>query len=150
MPIERTDKANRRRSQSPTRNPFRFCKDSEEYKTWEAGYKYSLYNETPNNPHKCPIIPVENQKLAKIWNEGFLALKNDSKIIPAGIYCYEKKVCPYWTVRRSYHNIQEMRQSCGYCRLLKQGDFMDNGTMLIWDQVKECGINPDFPEESET
>jgi hypothetical protein len=32
-------------------------------------------------------------------------------------------------------------QSCGYCHFILQGDWMLGGTMLLWDQCKECGIN---------
>ena len=64
----------------------------------------------------------------------------DIKLIPKGVYCYTQKndklyVCPYWSInkRRPY-------QDNGYCSFLKQGDWMV-GFGLLWDQIKECGIN---------
>lgn len=75
------------------------------------------------------------------------------KVIPHGPYCYralgaEKaangmpilkiKSCPFWKSRPD-----KPAQANGYCRFLKVGDFTGGrrGTMLLWDQVKECGIN---------
>lgn len=54
------------------------------------------------------------------------------------------KVCPYFKGRTD-----KPEQNNGYCRLLKRGDFTQGrdasgkprGTMLLWDAVKECGIN---------
>ena len=81
--------------------------------------------------------------------------------VPQGLYCYgttgvveevyddkgqvqlkhEMRRCPYWKQRKDKPD-----QLSGYCRLMKSGDWMSfdkGGTMLLWDQVKECGINPD-------
>ena len=91
----------------------------------------------------------------------------DTSIIPEGMYCYtgikmEKgvyytKLCPYWDAIK---DVDE--QECGYCHYLEEGDSYLNDTMilcdektgekstpneigipggLLWDQVKECGIN---------
>ena len=83
-----------------------------------------------------------------------LALANgrDPAIIPAGEYCYsvtsgwkkkddgtpffETQICPYWTM----HPDREHQES-GYCAFLGAGDWEENGTMLLWDQVKECAEN---------
>lgn len=78
----------------------------------------------------------------------------DESIIPRGHYCYtsdeEKnankdkddhafytKACPYWSTIR---NGEE--QSDGYCSFLEMGD--DEIAGLLWDQIKECGINNDY------
>lgn len=68
------------------------------------------------------------------------------KIVPDSIYgCIIKtKVCPYWD-----KNENEDEQMNGYCHLLKKGDWEENGTDLLWDQVKECGINHYNEEEME-
>lgn len=81
-------------------------------------------------------------------------MSKDTSKIPHGPYCYEiypidflglaKKVyrlCPYWSVRAG-----KREQESGYCSYLEKGDWMEDGTMLLWDQVKECGINTDFDE----
>lgn len=65
--------------------------------------------------------------------------------VPKGDYCYigfnnTFKVCPFWLTLKEFP-----KQSNGYCTLMEAGDFMtlgNNGTSLLWDQVKECGINP--------
>jgi hypothetical protein len=72
--------------------------------------------------------------------------------IPTGVYCYSGsrmsddpnfKVCPYWRQFDEYP-----LQESGYCTYLKLGDYMEDGTLLLWDQVKECGINEDFDIDS--
>lgn len=72
--------------------------------------------------------------------------------IPKGLYCYtiesidettfrmKTNPCPYW---RKFSD-EYPEQESGYCTYLKKGDFMEDGTFLLWDQVKECGINDDF------
>lgn len=66
-----------------------------------------------------------------------------AQIVPEGPYCYGKDGrCPYWK-----RNGMKRAQENGYCRLLKTGDWerVRNGKRmgfgLLWDQVKECGIN---------
>jgi hypothetical protein len=73
--------------------------------------------------------------------------------IPLGDYCYtligidsnigfrQVSVCPFW---RKFADKPE--QLNGYCTYLKLGDWMEDGTLLLWDQVKECGINHDLTE----
>lgn len=69
--------------------------------------------------------------------------------IPRGLYCYTPieyptvknhfrmkiKKCPFWSFNPEQH-----KQENGYCSYLKQGDWMEDGTFLLWDQCKECGI----------
>ncbi len=77
--------------------------------------------------------------------------------IPNGIYCYElieigkdkngrsiykTHVCPYWSIDRSKPN-----QMNGYCAYLDCGDWEGEGFGLLWDQVKECGINEEWNDE---
>jgi hypothetical protein len=69
-------------------------------------------------------------------------------LIPKGMYCYsalhvdEKtgvlkiRLCPYWDLKK-----ERPDQVNGYCHLLKKGDWDLSGGGLLWDQVKECGIN---------
>lgn len=70
-------------------------------------------------------------------------------IIPNGLYCYtpkqideetgrmQIKACPFLA------NVNRDTQSSGYCVYMQKGDWGDSGTLLLWDQVKECGINYD-------
>lgn len=44
--------------------------------------------------------------------------------------------CPHWELRAD-----KPAQQNGFCRLLNSGDWEDEGISLLWDQVKECGIN---------
>jgi hypothetical protein len=89
-----------------------------------------------------------------------------AEVVPHGMYCYvptgpmaervmpdgttrismPTKTCPFWA-----RNGMKREQEDGYCRLIKKGDWMPNphGTMLLWDQVKECGVNADFSEDAE-
>ena len=88
-------------------------------------------------------------------------IRRAQSVIPSGDYCYrmtgvvvgangvpslKTEPCPHWKGRKD-----RPEQRFGYCRLLKVGDYTQgrthNGkpraTSLLWDQVKECGINPD-------
>jgi hypothetical protein len=87
-------------------------------------------------------------------------LEHPEKHIPNGSYCYgENGKCPFWDIDES-----KPSQENGYCHYLKKGDWdfnSEGGTItdmktgetfhiehnpfngLLWDQVKECGINDD-------
>lgn len=78
----------------------------------------------------------------------------DTSCIPEGDYCYtyskdgNHKVCPYWSL------VKPGCPGVGHCSFLGMSDedpsldFIDDktgeriGGGLLWDQVKECGINP--------
>lgn len=83
----------------------------------------------------------------------------DTSVIPKGIYCYGvqdgKRVrCPYWSLRDD-----QPEQHNGYCSFLERGDwevkippdfpphFPTSCLSLLWDAVKECGINEDYDED---
>ena len=38
-------------------------------------------------------------------------------------------------------NPNKHHQEAGFCRYLKTGDWIDDGTWLLWDGVKECEID---------
>ena len=73
------------------------------------------------------------------WNQ-----KNLEKVIPRGLYCYnEDGACPFWD---TFPSMPE--QQNGYCHLLKTGDWEEETAVsLLWDQCKECGINPEEEED---
>lgn len=86
-------------------------------------------------------------------------VNGDERIIPEGGYCYsvlglvedenglpvmKTKPCPYWG-----RDKDQLEQSDGYCAKLKSGDWHQGGTILLWDMVKECGINERTEEEEE-
>jgi hypothetical protein len=92
--------------------------------------------------------------------------EKDTSVIPKGCYCYEHtgrmktvfheeigqhievpeiKCCPYWSKRRD-----KPYQENGYCSYLESGDWDEPSAIsLLWDQVKECGINDDIEEWEE-
>ncbi|GAG46879.1 unnamed protein product, partial [marine sediment metagenome] len=81
-------------------------------------------------------------------------------LVPSGVYCYDENgVCPFWGKNEAYP-----KQANGFCLLLGQSDwdeatcptyrcvYRKNGNPkdipdislgLLWDQVKQCGINED-------
>jgi len=72
----------------------------------------------------------------------------DTSVIPKGIYCYffnRNTPCPYWSLC-----MDKPYQENGFCSYLNQGDWEREFPSLLWDQVKECGINRDIDEEDLT
>jgi hypothetical protein len=71
--------------------------------------------------------------------------KDVERLVPHGQYCYDNNgTCIFWS-RWMEHD----EQNSGYCSLMEKGDFMSSengGTMLLWDQCKECGINDEIVE----
>jgi hypothetical protein len=94
----------------------------------------------------------------------------DISVIPQGVYCYtylkdgSYYVCPYWSKIEGGEE-----QADGYCAFLEKGDLdiqneqefkdlktgeitkgseLPFATSLLWDQVKECGINDDYKGEN--
>ena len=88
---------------------------------------------------------------------------------------YKTKLCPFldWLKRNNITNLDDF-QGTGFCHYLQKGDWFDEetgkeeehinlercqetlvvnskqeGTMLLWDSVKECGINEESPENDE-
>lgn len=102
---------------------------------------------------------MNNFNISEDMSAPVISAEEAVKVIPQGMYCYahtgqmikrqindapadqvasmpEIKLCPYWE-RRS----DKPAQQNGYCQFLRSGDWMPEGTMLLWDQVKECGVN---------
>lgn len=75
-------------------------------------------------------------------------------LIPRGPYCYTVtgelredggypiKLCRYWRRRADWP-----AQADGYCEYLKRGDNDPEGTLLLFDQVKECAVRNDDEDE---
>jgi hypothetical protein len=62
---------------------------------------------------------------------------NRNSGIPEGIYCYDKNgLCPFWDKDET-----KPEDESGYCHYLGEGDWECEHISLLWDQVKECGIN---------
>lgn len=60
-------------------------------------------------------------------------------------YCYKYDkygkftICKWWTKRYYKPN-----QCNGYCKYIKEGDWEDKTTSLLWDKCKECGVKDNF------
>ena len=76
-----------------------------------------------------------------------LKREKGTTVIPYGYYCYNgNETCPYWDVADCKHeqpksDITLQGVCCGYCWFLEKGDHQENGTSLLFDQVKKCGEN---------
>lgn len=71
-------------------------------------------------------------------------ISNLEKHIPFdSSYCYTADEQGNYIVCSFYDSHPDAGyQNDGYCHLIHCGDwFEENSTMLLWDQVKECGIN---------
>lgn len=80
-------------------------------------------------------------------------LQKDESLIPQNTpYCYTIAgtpidtsgpiniiTCPFWDI-----DDEQPEQECGYCHFIENGDWMENGTLLLWDQCKECGVSSTF------
>jgi hypothetical protein len=83
----------------------------------------------------------------------FAASGGDRSVVPAGWYCYtwnegttppSTVPCPYWA-----RVPEQEHQEDGYCALVGKGDWESGHFGLLWDQVKECDVNPRFPGEDD-
>ena len=83
-------------------------------------------------------------------------------LIPNGPYCYTPvqapceenayvfkiKSCPFWAHYSEekhgelpdYLEEYKGKYAGAYCRYLKTADGFKDGTSLLWDQIKECGV----------
>ena len=79
----------------------------------------------------------------------------DTSVIPPGLYCYSKTEKRYEADGRPYRKLLDLcpylirnpfrrYQLNGYCSFLNAGDWQEDGTMILWDQCKECGENDDM------
>jgi hypothetical protein len=83
------------------------------------------------------------------------ANKDESLIPNNSSYCYESitqskteagvfpitNLCPYWRIASD-----KPETLSGYCLFLKEGDWEEDGTMALFDQLKNCDINNDFED----
>ena len=81
--------------------------------------------------------------------------KKDESLIPPGSYCYvfvkkpnEKTgrpftilACPYWDYKKDKPGRRR-----GYCHYLETGDWEEDGTFLLWDMCKECGLRHEIDD----
>ena len=63
------------------------------------------------------------------------------KWIPKGThYCYENtnmfKKCKWLSFNKNKNY-----QANGYCKYIGLGDWEEYGTILLWDECKECGVS---------
>ena len=85
------------------------------------------------------------------------SIANTIEAIPTGSYCYRRGPtytnkdghtipsvipCPFWAA-----DPNKPDQQYGYCAHLKAGDWEEDGTLLLWDQCKECGVNDPDPDD---
>ncbi len=91
------------------------------------------------------VLDIGSLHFGRKESSSVRALQHDESVIPTGYYCYErtprgKRSCPYWM---SYENLPV--QANGYCWYLGKGDVelqAEGHHSLLWDEVKECGVNP--------
>jgi len=73
----------------------------------------------------------------------------DPNLIPQGSYCYTRvdgKLvnCPYWG-----RDSSRPQQESGFCTFLDIRDWDEGvGIPLLWDAIKECGINDNIDWEA--
>lgn len=83
-------------------------------------------------------------------------ITKDQSVIPPGQYCYsytgeanahgtpKRKLCPYWSFDPT-----KPKQENGSCSFLNINDWDEPkmGHPLLWDSIKECGINMAYEDD---
>lgn len=76
-------------------------------------------------------------------------MRNIESVVPKGGYCYSVRadgkgiqVCPFLRYDKTKHH-----QENGICEAFKMRDSEGTSGGLLWDMVKECGVNEDDYEE---
>lgn len=111
-------------------------------------------------------MTIDKRRLADREARHQARLAKAAETVPHGHYCYSRRSdpeadaerrasgrpfvpgryvpCPYLKVRGD----RPEHRGC-YCRLLKRGDGTGNrrNTTMLWDGVKECGVNRPHEED---
>lgn len=72
-------------------------------------------------------------------------MRNLEFFIPEGSYCYTRQAdgkvvrCPFLRFDKNSHH-----QDNGICEAFRMRDSQGTSGGLLWDSVKDCGINDDF------
>jgi ribA/ribD-fused uncharacterized protein len=130
--------------------------DSPFDKIWGTGIKGAP------GPGKNWLGLILMEVRGKLRSETHPEAGKDTSQIPKGLYCYtlhkagfdSKGVLSMDTTKCPYHDYVEEQglkgsQNNGYCRYLERGDWDGFGLSLLWDQVKECGVNDDIDREND-
>jgi hypothetical protein len=106
------------------------CDHEFEHQMWESG-------ECP----KCKNEFCWDEQCTEDYSDCWpLILWENYDKIPKGVYCYDENgICPYWSKQKDKPDHDN-----GYCSFLGRGDWEVEGLSLLWDQVKECGLNRDI------
>ncbi len=72
----------------------------------------------------------------------------DSSVIPEGLYCRDVNgvKCPYWSCEYKHDKFGLILRG-GKCSYLNISDNGSNTSGLLWDKVKECGVNELFDHD---
>jgi hypothetical protein len=73
--------------------------------------------------------------------------------IPLGVYCYDQNgCCPHWRREGNWVYCQHLKIATEVADAPEPEGPHDKGyeyvpLSLVWDQVKECGVNDEDPDE---
>lgn len=112
-----------------------FCNDCR----IDTKFKMILYWINTTKYYKCTCTKCGYQELNR--PDFIIKQITDIDAIPKGEYCYNGNYrCPHWSLKKDLP-----RQSNGYCAYLYMSDVniwdKEKRVGLLWDSVKECGIN---------
>lgn len=82
--------------------------------------------EKANLPKDETLIPKDTH---------YCYVPNGVKVLN-GKTVYKTTPCPFY----DWDDTQD-EQNSGYCHFIGKGDWMEGGTLLLWDQCKECGVS---------
>lgn len=102
----------------------------------------------------------ENVKIIRVMTSEelkSLKIKKNKSMIPENpSYCYKSieqskenpmvfpitELCTYWRIASD-----KPKTLNGYCLFLKKGDWEEDGTMALFDQLKNCGIKNEWLDD---
>lgn len=140
-------------------------KRAEQLRTYLKEQGYDLDDILKNAPEVFRKDTFPEPSTALVTEEEVLSVFGGEEDIPKGIYCYDGNTrCPFYSYK-TYDSVK-----VPYCLYLNEGDISnldeeedkklleyfkcDEDELekkfplsLLWDQVKECGINNDLEED---
>lgn len=121
---------------SNKKNPIKYIHSASWQKhrnKWESDEYWSIHRRKSEEELKREVGELAAEDLIPHSDYCYTVLEPPTK---KNNYKMKIKPCPFYD-----KNPTKPEQQNGYCHFLKAGDWEEDGAFLLWDMVKECGIN---------